>query len=39
VRGDTPRALEQARALGAEAWFWLGDLDLGLHLARTEEPA
>jgi LPPG:FO 2-phospho-L-lactate transferase len=36
VRGDTPRALEQARALGAEAWFWLGDLDLGLHMARTE---
>ena len=36
VRGDTPRALEQARALGADAWFWLGDLDLGLHLARTE---
>src|SRR6185437_1115722 len=26
----------QARALGAEAWFWLGDLDLGLHMARTE---
>lgn len=36
VRGDTARALEQARALGTEAWFWLGDLDLGLHLARTE---
>lgn len=36
VRGDTARALEQARWLGAEAWFWLGDLDLGLHLARTE---
>jgi LPPG:FO 2-phospho-L-lactate transferase len=36
VAGDTPRALEQARALGADAWFWLGDLDLGLHLARTE---
>ena len=36
VRGDTPRALEQARMLGADAWFWLGDLDLGLHLARTE---
>ena len=36
VHGDTPRALEQARALGADAWFWLGDLDLGLHLARTE---
>jgi LPPG:FO 2-phospho-L-lactate transferase len=36
VRGDTARALEQARTLGADAWFWLGDLDLGLHLARTE---
>jgi LPPG:FO 2-phospho-L-lactate transferase len=36
VRGDTPRALEQARSLGADAWFWLGDLDLGLHMARTE---
>src|SRR5438067_3622994 len=36
VRGDTPRALERARALGADAWFWLGDVDLGLHLARTE---
>jgi LPPG:FO 2-phospho-L-lactate transferase len=36
VAGDTPRALEQARELGADAWFWLGDLDLGLHLARTE---
>ena len=35
VRGDTPRALERARALGADAWFWLGDLDIGLHLART----
>src|SRR6266700_599463 len=36
VHGDTARALEQARALGSDAWFWLGDLDLGLHLARTE---
>jgi LPPG:FO 2-phospho-L-lactate transferase len=35
VRGDTSRALERARWLGADAWFWLGDLDLGLHLART----
>ncbi|HUZ83694.1 MAG TPA: 2-phospho-L-lactate transferase [Gaiellales bacterium] len=35
VRGDTARALERARALGADAWFWLGDLDIGLHLART----
>jgi LPPG:FO 2-phospho-L-lactate transferase len=36
VRGDTDRALERARELGADAWFWLGDLDIGLHLARTE---
>lgn len=36
VRGDSSRALERARWLGADAWFWLGDLDLGLHLARTE---
>jgi len=36
VRGDSDRALERARALGADAWFWLGDLDIGLHLARTE---
>ncbi len=39
VKGDTPRALERARALGAPAWFWLGDLDIGLHLARTERLA
>jgi len=36
VRGDSARALERARSLGADAWFWLGDLDLGLHMARTE---
>jgi LPPG:FO 2-phospho-L-lactate transferase len=36
VRGDSTRALERARALGHDAWFWLGDLDIGLHLARTE---
>jgi LPPG:FO 2-phospho-L-lactate transferase len=35
VTGDTPRALEQARRFGDEGWFWLGDLDLGLHLARA----
>ena len=35
VRGDSERALTRARELGADAWFWLGDLDLGLHLART----
>src|SRR3954468_8583062 len=36
VRGDSDRALERARSLGADAWFWLGDLDIGLHLTRTE---
>jgi LPPG:FO 2-phospho-L-lactate transferase len=35
VKGDSARALEQARSLGDDAWFWLGDLDLGLHLARA----
>src|SRR3954465_13473438 len=35
VRGDSDRALERARALGSDAWFWLGDLDGGLHMART----
>jgi LPPG:FO 2-phospho-L-lactate transferase len=36
VREDSSRALERARSLGADAWFWLGDLDIGLHMARTE---
>jgi LPPG:FO 2-phospho-L-lactate transferase len=35
VRGDSSRALERARSLGHDAWFWLGDLDIGLHLTRT----
>jgi LPPG:FO 2-phospho-L-lactate transferase len=30
------RTLEAAAAFGAETWFKLGDLDLGLHLARAE---
>jgi LPPG:FO 2-phospho-L-lactate transferase len=34
--GETWFALETARELGAEAWFQLGDRDLGLHLARAE---
>jgi LPPG:FO 2-phospho-L-lactate transferase len=33
--GETWNALETARGLGAEAWFQLGDRDLGLHLARA----
>ena len=34
--GETWTALETADSLGAEAWFQLGDKDLGLHLARAE---
>ncbi|HEY4348251.1 MAG TPA: 2-phospho-L-lactate transferase [Gaiellaceae bacterium] len=30
------RALETVSALGGEAWFRLGDRDIGLHLMRTE---
>ncbi|HKB19883.1 MAG TPA: 2-phospho-L-lactate transferase [Gaiellaceae bacterium] len=30
------RALETVGALGGETWFQLGDLDLGLHLVRTQ---
>lgn len=36
-RGDeTWHALETVRELGGEAWFQLGDRDLGLHLVRTQ---
>ncbi len=34
--GETWKALETVRSLGGEAWFQLGDLDLGLHLVRTQ---
>jgi LPPG:FO 2-phospho-L-lactate transferase len=34
--GDSFTTLERMRALGAEAWFQLGDLDLATHLRRTE---
>jgi LPPG:FO 2-phospho-L-lactate transferase len=33
---ETWNALETAATLGGEAWFRLGDRDLGLHLVRTE---
>jgi len=33
--GETWRTLESARAWGGDAWFQLGDLDLGLHLVRA----
>jgi LPPG:FO 2-phospho-L-lactate transferase len=31
------RALETVGALGGDTWFQLGDLDLGLHIVRTQE--
>jgi len=34
--GETWNALESAGAWGGESWFRLGDLDLGLHLVRTQ---
>ena len=34
--GETWHALESAAAWGGEDWFRLGDLDLGLHLVRTQ---
>jgi LPPG:FO 2-phospho-L-lactate transferase len=37
--GETWRVLEAAKAWGGEGWFLLGDLDLGLHLVRTQALA
>jgi LPPG:FO 2-phospho-L-lactate transferase len=34
--GETWNTLESAKAWGGERWFALGDLDLGLHLVRTQ---
>ncbi len=34
--GETWRTLEAVREWGGEAWFQLGDLDLGLHLVRSQ---
>ena len=36
VDGDSFRVLDALGGLGGETWFRLGDLDLGLHLRRTE---
>ena len=33
---ETWRTLDTVRSLGGEAWFQLGDLDLGLHIVRTQ---
>jgi len=37
--GETWNALAAAAELGGEAWFRLGDRDLGLHLVRTQALA
>ena len=34
--GETWQALESVRGWGGESWFMLGDLDLGLHLVRSQ---
>jgi len=34
--GETWSALETVAELGGESWFRLGDLDLGVHLVRTQ---
>jgi len=34
--GETWKALETVAELGGESWFRLGDLDLGVHLVRTQ---
>ena len=36
VAGDSFRALDALGRLGGETWFRLGDLDLAMHLRRTE---
>ena len=36
---ETWRVLETVGSLGGETWFRLGDLDLGLHLVRTQALA
>ena len=36
VAGDSFRALEALGRLGGETWFRLGDLDMAMHLRRTE---
>ena len=36
IHGESFRALERVRALGGTGWFNLGDVDIGLHLARRE---
>jgi LPPG:FO 2-phospho-L-lactate transferase len=35
IAGDTNACLEMLGRLGQETWFWLGDRDIAVHLART----
>jgi LPPG:FO 2-phospho-L-lactate transferase len=35
-RGDTFRCMDALQRLGGETWFRLGDIDLAMHLRRTE---
>lgn len=35
LAGDTLNALTHMKRLGVDAWFWLGDQDLGTHIVRT----
>jgi len=39
LEGESWRVMEQLRALGGEAWFGLGDLDLATHLYRSHRLA
>jgi LPPG:FO 2-phospho-L-lactate transferase len=36
IAGDSFRALKRVKELGGPSWFNLGDIDLGLHMYRTE---
>lgn len=36
MAGDTFRTIERLRAMGHDAWFSLGDLDMATHLMRTD---
>lgn len=36
VAGDTFQFLDALKKLGVDAWFWLGDRDLAMHVHRTD---
>ena len=39
IAGDTTHTLDQLRAYGHDAWFWLGDRDFATHIHRTSRLA